>query len=106
MISMYKIKSVLKLHGAGCEQRKLQGRMTEDDNLFGIGNDFPLNLKPHLDTEFITSFFTMILREITSQLSLARNSPIGLASICWLTVAAFRRETQLSTSARAHFPPC
>jgi hypothetical protein len=62
MISMYKIKSVLKLHGAGCEQRKLQGRMTKDDNLFGIENDFPLKLKPSMDTEFITSLFAIILR--------------------------------------------
>jgi len=51
MISTYKIKSALKLHGAWCEQRKLQGCTTEDDNLFGIGNDFLLNMKPSMDTE-------------------------------------------------------
>jgi hypothetical protein len=62
MISMYKIKSALKLHGAWWEQRKLQGRTSEDDNLFGIGNDFPLNLKPPTDTEFMTFAFATILR--------------------------------------------
>jgi hypothetical protein len=49
----------LNFRGAWCEPRKLQGRTTEDDNLFRIGNDFPLNLKPPVDTEFITSLFAI-----------------------------------------------
>jgi hypothetical protein len=70
-----------------CEQRKPQSRTTEDGNLFGIGNDFPLKLKPSMDTELITSLVAIIF--LSSQIALARNPSIGLALICWLECGCF-----------------